>query len=399
MTKRSGALHTPQIPKNSELRYKKSDAEIKSPPDVKRVLRMRPSPDSVLVDLNLSKDGGAGMLSESRDFSAPLNLTDILAGERSECTAHGLLPLVPDATTRRIVIETNLFVCHVDKYCSTFRSIHTRNIKKMVQRVLEDTFGRNSCEIVAFGSDACALALPDSDIDISFIVNHEEPVDPLELLLSVQETLVNKPHNAWVREVKCVPASNVPILRFIGVGNVHVDLSVRGRKHLGIPMRRWMMVQMKKHRGLLRPLLLVIKQMLRDRKLHESSVGGFNSTGIFLLVNCLLEELNLTPNAKLSIGKLLLLFLKVFGSLDYSTWAITAQGFVTRSSKKNVMASIDLSNGLVREQPMPRSRSDLNIHNDDGYSQVLIIDPCNKSNNVAKCAYRLTPVRKIAFLG
>ena len=220
-------------------------------------------------------------------------------------------------------------------------------------------------------------------------------VSVLELLKAVQRILKDpqKKHSSWATDVHLLPAKNVPLLKFIGVGGLQVDLSVRNEKHFGIATRRFMNLEMKRHEGTLRPLVLVLKQLLHDRSLHDSTTGGFSSTSIFMLVNCFLfDRLRLpSTSSKPSVGAHLLQFLKSFGALDYSASTITAKGLKSRT-RSRCTSLLELS----KREPLSAANSCVggffDCHGDDGTSQMLIIDPCDRTQNIARSMYRLTPV-------
>jgi hypothetical protein len=157
-----------------------------------------------------------------------------------------------------------------------------------------------------------------------------------------------------------------------------------------------MRLALKEHEGVLRPLILVLKSMLRDRSLHDTSSGGLSSSGLFMLLYCFLNGRKPPPTSatKPSIGELLLQFLEMFGNLDYSKWIITTEGLKPRSLS-------DLSNGRGSENEeglssaadMSPQRSADGGPDDDGSTQAIIVDPCDRRHNIAQPMYRLTPLK------
>jgi len=92
---------------------------------------------------------------------------------------------------------------------------------------------------------------------------------------------------AWVRNLTFIKTAQVPVLKYVGVGGLRVDLSCLGSSHQGLRTHGYL-TQEVSARPALRSLVVVLKQLLRDHGLDDNARGGLSSFGLFVVVRCFL---------------------------------------------------------------------------------------------------------------
>jgi hypothetical protein len=92
---------------------------------------------------------------------------------------------------------------------------------------------------------------------------------------------------SWVSNMTYISTAGVPVIKYVGVGGRHVDVSCMGSSHQGLRTHAFLTSEVKA-RPCLRPLVLVLKQLLRDHELDEKARGGLSSFGLFVVVRCFL---------------------------------------------------------------------------------------------------------------
>ena len=148
-----------------------------------------------------------------------------------------------------------------------------------------------------FGSQAAGLALPDSDIDI-VVLSPEIPdcrVEPdskftvIKFMRLVAEAIdaVNPGANIHVEQM--ISNASVPILKCITQSGRKCDLSfgVQGGLHAAKLMKSEVEAT-----PAVRPILLILKQLLKEKDLNEVYRGGVSSYGLFHMVLCYFSTVN-----------------------------------------------------------------------------------------------------------
>lgn len=138
-------------------------------------------------------------------------------------------------------------------------------------------------------------------------------------------------------DIQVIGRAKVPIIKFVcPYGHFHVDISINQANGLQAArlVNRWLA----KMPGL-RPLVMVVKQLLQQRALSEVFTGGLGSYSVTLLV---LSFLQLHPKlqreeiaAERNLGVLLLEFLELYGkNFGYDECGITVRGHGGYFSKR-----------------------------------------------------------------
>ena len=228
-----------------------------------------------------------------------------------------------------------------------------------------------------YGSYCTGLCLPWSDID-TVITCKSGQTD--EFFLSrLYYKLNQKP---WVREHKFIENTAIPIIKLISNDkfNFHIDISEESEKHFGLKTVELVKSYLKEY-SVLEPIILALKTLLNNGNLNNPYTGGLSSYGLILMVVSFIQsEIDSDKYKEKSPNILGETFLNVLGHygifFDYNNYVI-----ITYPVNDN-------NDGSDRESSfsfVPNSH------------ELIIVDPLNKHNNVAKSTFQFMNI-KMGFL-
>jgi predicted nucleotidyltransferase len=168
-----------------------------------------------------------------------------------------------------------------------------------------------SATIDVFGSTACGLALPSSDLDVVITgVPDFNPFSPLPHLVRLSQQLQCQ----GVIDCSIIPNTKVPLVKYCHPrANVWVDVNFTVLNSTKcIPVVKGYIEQY----PLIRPIAIVLKTLLRQHGLHKPHEGGLGSYAIVLLLYSFMRlRVNMADvkNAA-NLGPLTVDFLRYFAS-------------------------------------------------------------------------------------
>lgn len=186
-----------------------------------------------------------------------------------------------------------------------------------------------AAKMLVFGSYATDLYLPTSDIDVCVMGSGESQRDALRRLGSALR-------QQGFERVQCIDNAKVPIVKCVDSNSgISVDVSFdvsNGPENVGLIqdyLRRY---------PALRPLVLVLKCFLLQRKLNEVFSGGIGSYCLILVVMSHLQmygsNFRRSPDQKPSLGTLLIDLLHLYGKLfNYTNVGLAPRGLGSYFSK------------------------------------------------------------------
>jgi len=251
----------------------------------------------------------------------------------------------------------------------------------MLQRGKDALFPE--AKVHVFGSMRTGLLVPASDVDIC--IDHVTSCDiqtALERISSRLEVV------GLASEKPRYIQAKVPIVKFIdGVSGLECDCSVNaigGRQNSAI------VSQLLDAYPPSRPLILIIKTFLRQRKLNEVFTGGLSTYSISLMVIHLLQIFHggEADRRRVSLGKLLIDFFHLYGyMLDYD----------------HVVLSVTGGGSYIPKERFRPAREAMEINRRKGQPtlRLAIEDPQNPSNDVSGGSREIHHIRtafKQAFL-
>ncbi len=228
-----------------------------------------------------------------------------------------------------------------------------------------------------YGSYCTGLCLPWSDIDT--VITCESGQTDEYFLNRLYYKLTNKP---WVREHKYIENTAIPIIKLISNDkfNFHIDISEESEKHFGLKTVKLVQSYLEAY-SVLKPIILALKTLLNNGNLNNPYTGGLSSYGLILMVVSFIQsEIDNEKYNEKSPNILGETFLNVLGHygifFDYNNYVIITYPV----DDTNDISDRDNSFSFV-----PNSH------------ELIIVDPLNKQNNVAKSTFQFMNI-KMGFL-
>jgi len=202
-------------------------------------------------------------------------------------------------------------------------------IQKKVREAIGTLYPSSRLEV--FGSGATGLALKCADIDLVVMGVGPEPCaggggfsrndrEELVRMLRKIEKALRREKIVWKANV--ISTAKVPIIK-MNAGRYAVDLTVGASN--GLSAVQWIKDQVRDFAAM-RPIILVLKKLLKVHHLDDASTGG---CGGYLLVSLVVSHLRQSGepgrSSNPNLGALLLGFLRRFGyDFDYTRMAVAA---------------------------------------------------------------------------
>ena len=184
-----------------------------------------------------------------------------------------------------------------------------RNINNLIKTFFVDI------DLLVFGSYSTVLCLTWSDIDL-VLVNKSGVNDP-NILKKVWSLIQLQP---WKKSCILVENTTIPVLKIVtteSLLNMHIDISVQDSKHFGLKCVELVKMYIKEYDGVLKPIVISLKNILKCAGLNDPYKGGLSSYGLTLLVVSYLQnQLELGKNIskeKYNLGRLFIEFLYYYG--------------------------------------------------------------------------------------
>ena len=228
-----------------------------------------------------------------------------------------------------------------------------------------------------YGSYSTGLCLPWSDID-TVITSLNGNYD--SNFLTKLNTKLS--HEEWVKDQTFLDRATIPIIKLVSTDefNFHIDISMSSETHFGLKT----VTLVKEYLGtykVLKPIILALKTLLKNGGLNDPYKGGLSSYGLILMVVSFIQsEIDnekYNEDSPTIIGETFLNVLGHYGIFfDYNNYVIITYPVNAKND------NIDKDNTY---QFIP------NTH------ELIIVDPLNKQNNVAKSTFQFMNI-KMGFL-
>ena len=190
-------------------------------------------------------------------------------------------------------------------------------IKAVIEQVIKSPF-----EIYPYGSFASGLNMPWSDIDILLDTLCDQGSESLEHIVSAFSKSNSFP------EVKFIKNTSVPVIKLTtsaSYDSIKIDITLKDPRHSGLNCVALIQQYLICYPPL-KPLALVLKQLMYLGKLNDPYQKGLSSYGLVLMIVAYIQWLIATDNYDQvcgNLGRILLQLLKHYGSsFDYINWKI-----------------------------------------------------------------------------
>ena len=227
-----------------------------------------------------------------------------------------------------------------------------------------------------YGSYSTGLCLPWSDID-TVITSKNEQYEP-GFLNKLNNKLIEK---KWAIEQNFLDRASIPIIKLISADefNFHIDISMSSENHFGLKTVKLVEKYLERYK-VLKPIILALKTLLKNGNLNDPYKGGLSSYGLILMVVSFIQsEIDnekYIENSPTILGETFLNVLGHYGIFfDYNNYVIITYPVDDKqdSEKENSFQFVP------------------NAH------ELIIVDPLNNQNNVAKSTFQFMNI-KMGFL-
>ena len=275
------------------------------------------------------------------------------------------------------ISEFESFVTMQIKSSSNIFQDLLKNVEKAVNECIPDY------QVHLYGSHATNLCLPWSDLDVVLIPKnlnmiYNKSENNRSLLSKLYENLKNQ---KWVKDILYISNASIPIIKIYSIGiynNIPIDISIQEETHFGLKCVELVKQYMNQYESL-KPLVLSIKNILKRANLNDPYKGGISSYGLILMIIYFLKQQSFAGidiskgENNCNLGHLFYDFL-VYYSFDFEFG-------------KNIIYVKNTHSDLEA----------LKYQNISLGPKLIIIDPLNPSNNVAKSCFQNMGI-KMAFI-
>ncbi|KAK0529228.1 hypothetical protein OC835_004400 [Tilletia horrida] len=194
-------------------------------------------------------------------------------------------------------------------------------IRKAIQSKWSDA------DVRPFGSHNTRLYLPEGDIDL-VVLSSSMNTQPREVVLRNMAYIL-RTNNLTSGNVQVIAKAKVPIIKFIcSYGDYKVDISVNQAN--GLTAADYVCNNLEQQPAL-RPIIMVVKQLLSSRNLSEVYVGGLGSYSVILSVISFMQMHPRIQRCEIdparNLGVLLLEYLELYGKrFAYDDLGISVRG-------------------------------------------------------------------------
>ena len=172
---------------------------------------------------------------------------------------------------------------HIEREQSLYDTL-INNIQFSVNESIHDY------DVRLYGSHATNLCLPWSDLDVVLVPrnNNNININNQILLSQLYENLKKKD---WVKDSKYISGASIPIIKLIcdkSFNNMPIDISIQDERHFGLKCVELVKGFISQYECL-KPLVLVLKNILKISNLNDPYKGGLSSYGLILMIVSFLQ--------------------------------------------------------------------------------------------------------------
>ena len=250
-----------------------------------------------------------------------------------------------------------------------------KDILNQLQSVVDEV--NPDYKVNLYGSYSTGLCLPWSDIDT--VITYKEGSYSDLFLSDLNNKLAKKP---WVKEQKFLDHATVPIIKITTDEKIdfHIDISLYNEKHFGLKAVELIKKYLNKYK-VLKPIILALKTLLKNGSLNDTYKGGLSSYGLTLMIVSFLQSQidnkQYNEESPILLGEMFINVLQHYGIFfDYSNYVILTYPLDYNPENNERDGSF-----LFHSNP----------------HELIIVDPLNNQNNVAKSTYQFMNI-KMGFL-
>ena len=201
-------------------------------------------------------------------------------------TPASLSPSAPAATTAPVFEYSQLHY----QFPEISRMLGPTQEEQAMRRAVSKRVGEAvwalwpDAEVHLIGSCATNLFLPDSDIDLVIRNPPSKPKLTITDLYALGEHLT-----PMASSINIIPTASVPLIKIVDrATNYTVDLTLN--VETGLYSTSYVIEQLELFPGLLHPLAIVLKQLLKAKNLNDLFSGGLPSYNLILMIVSFLQQ-------------------------------------------------------------------------------------------------------------
>ncbi|KRX05178.1 WD40-repeat-containing domain [Pseudocohnilembus persalinus] len=191
-------------------------------------------------------------------------------------------------------IQSSSLCKHLDQEIYEFQQINEDFLKQnkpkfdeLITLITQSIQKKIKCQVQIFGSYATQLCLTWSDIDL--VVSHNQSsLKNQDTLAEIEQILKEQ---SFVKQIKRIPTASVPVIKVICTSEYlekKIDITVSEGTHLGSECVKLVNSFLKEYKPL-KPLVLVLKQLMFSSNLYDTYQGGISSYSLTLLIVTFLQ--------------------------------------------------------------------------------------------------------------
>jgi non-canonical poly(A) RNA polymerase PAPD5/7 len=178
---------------------------------------------------------------------------------------------------------------------------------------IEDVLANLNLRVFVFGSTRSGFLLPISDLDLS-VQNYHDLLRNQSLAQLVLQIKIRLISSGITKSTEFVAKAKVPVLKFLAFDSISVDLAFNSQHESGPSRTTEYMLLQSRLNPYLRPFVLILKIILKEKNLNEAFCGGLGSFACSVLIlNFLKTTKHELIGGEKSMAHLLMDFFGFFG--------------------------------------------------------------------------------------
>ena len=175
------------------------------------------------------------------------------------------------------------------------RISHNENVYQQLITNLQEAVNESlqEYEVCLYGSHATNLCLPWSDLDVVLVPkgsNVNSKYNHHAVCLSQLHEHLKK--QRWIKESKFIRSATIPIIKITTVdeyNSMPIDISIQDERHFGLKCVDLVKKYITQYECL-KPLVLALKNVLKQANLNDPYKGGISSYGLILMIVFFLQK-------------------------------------------------------------------------------------------------------------
>uniref|UniRef100_A0A8D8V503 polynucleotide adenylyltransferase n=1 Tax=Cacopsylla melanoneura TaxID=428564 RepID=A0A8D8V503_9HEMI len=324
-----------------------------------QVVRQELNFQSLLHQFNSLKNNSSSSTNNNRNIELMENCIELIDNHKTLPLHEGLMDLYETISPSPL------------DHAMRFSLI--KDITRLVQNIWPQAV------VEVFGSFCTGLYLPGGDIDLVVFGNWPRDFLKSKKVYYSLANALNKSHLIKKNSVQVIGFAKVPIVKFED-SRFHISFDVSFNEYGGLGGVVYLRKQLKEY-PCLRILIMIIKQMLNEKKLNTVYRGGISSYSLYMMIISFIQRHPrvevLRTNTEVNIAVLLIEFFDLYGcKFNYDSVCISVMDGTYKSR-----------DAFYRQYGLAYPHR----------ASICIQDPCALQNDIGRGSFCI-PEIKLSFL-